>query len=98
MRVVIRSRIGNTTLALLGLLYVVSASATLIYYIVTNWGANHITDLILQAALVAAAIGGVFFVLIGFANLGWGRLTAGQQRAPELPPQMNKQGHSPIPS
>ena len=69
MRVVIRSRIGNTTLALLGLLYVVSASATLTYYIVTNWGANHMTDFVLQAALVAAAIGGVFFVLIAAENL-----------------------------
>ena len=69
MRVVIRSRIGNAVLALLGVLYVVSATVTFIYYVVTNWGANGLTDYVLQTALIAAASGGVFFVLIAADNL-----------------------------
>lgn len=69
MRVIIRSRLGNRVLAFLGVVYFVSAFATLVYYVVTNWGANHLPDLVLQAALLSAAIAGVFFVLIAIDNL-----------------------------
>jgi hypothetical protein len=69
LRVVIRSRIGNTVLAILGVVYFLSATATFVYYIVTNWGANGLTDYALQAALIAAAVGGVFFVRVAADNL-----------------------------
>jgi hypothetical protein len=68
-RVIVRSRFGNRVLAFLGAVYFVSAFATLVYYVVTNWGANRLTDLVLQAALLGAAIAGVFFVLIAIDNL-----------------------------
>lgn len=69
LRVVIRSRIGNVVLAILGVVYFVSATATFVYYVVTNWGANGLTDYALQVGLIAAAIGGVFFVRIAAGNL-----------------------------
>ena len=69
LRVVIRSRVGNAVLAILGVVYFVSATATFLYYVVTNWGANGLTDYVLQAALIAAAAGGVFFALIALQNL-----------------------------
>jgi hypothetical protein len=69
LRVVIRSRIGNTVLAILGVIYFLSAIATFVYYVATNWGANDLTDYVLQAALIAAAVGGVFFVRIAGHNL-----------------------------
>lgn len=66
---IIRSRFGNRVLGFLGVVYFVSAFVTLLYYVVTNWGANRLTDLVLQAALVGAAAAGVFFVLIAADNL-----------------------------
>ena len=69
MQVIIRSRLGNRVLAFLGVVYIVSAFATLVYYLVTNWGANHLTDLVLQGALLGVAMAGVFFVLIAIDNL-----------------------------
>jgi Na+/melibiose symporter-like transporter len=69
LRLVIRSRVGNTVLAILGVIYFVSATATFVYYVATNWGANGLTDYALQAALIAAAIGGVFFVRVAADNL-----------------------------
>jgi hypothetical protein len=68
-QVVVRSRIGSLVLAVLGLVYFVSAVATLGYYIFENWGANGLTDYALQAALLAAATGGVLFFRIGSDNL-----------------------------
>jgi Na+/melibiose symporter-like transporter len=69
MHVAIRSRVGNIVLGLLGALYTVSASATLVYYIVSNWGANGLLDYLLQLALLAAAIGGVLFMAVAADNL-----------------------------
>jgi len=68
-RIIIRSWFGNVVLAFLGVVYFVSASATLLYYLLTNWGANGLTDLILQAGLLAAALAGALFVLIAVGNL-----------------------------
>ena len=70
MRIIIRSRFGNVVLGFLGVLYFVSAGGTLVYYAATNWGANGLTDLILQAGLLAAVVVGVLFVLIAADNLG----------------------------
>ena len=79
MRVVIRSRVGNAILAAVGVVYFFSAIATLGYYLVTNWGANGLTDYVLQLALFCAAIGGVFFVLIAADNLKWRRSVSAQR-------------------
>jgi Na+/melibiose symporter-like transporter len=89
-RVVIRSRIGNGVLAFLGVVYFFSATATLVYYIVSNWGANGIVDYVLQFALFCAAIGGVLFFMIGYGNLKSKKTTAPQSRAPL--------GSDPVPS
>jgi len=69
LRLVIHSRAGNGVLAVLGVIYFVSATATLAYYLVTNWGANGLIDYALQLALAAAAIGGIFFVATALGNL-----------------------------
>lgn len=82
MRLVIRSRVGNAVLAVLGAIYFVSASVTLVFYVVQNWGANGLTDYVLQGALVAAAIGGVFFFRIGTGNLKPARKADGRSTAP----------------
>jgi len=81
MRVVIRSRIGNGVLAFLGVVYFVAGTATLVYYIVSNWGANGLTDYVLQFALLCAAAGGVLFFMIGFGNLRSAKTTAGRSNA-----------------
>ena len=83
MRVIIRSRVGNGILAFLGIVYFVSATATLVYYIVSNWGANGLTDYVLQFALLCAAVGGVLFFAIGYGNLkSKATTTAAQSSAP----------------
>jgi hypothetical protein len=46
-----------------------SGSALLLYYFVSNWGANGLVDYVLQFALVIAVTTGVFFVRIGRKNL-----------------------------
>jgi len=69
MHLAIRSRVGNGVLGLLGAVYAVSASATLIYYVVSNWGANGLLDYLLQLALLAAAIGGVLFMAVAAENV-----------------------------
>lgn len=69
-RVPIRSRVGNAVLGVLGAIYFLSASGTLIFYIVTNWGANGLLDRALQLALAVSAVAGVFFIMIAADNLG----------------------------
>jgi hypothetical protein len=69
-RIPIRSRFGSAVVGVLGVLYLVSATATLLYYLVTNWGANGLTDLILQLGLAGAAAAGFFFVMVAADNLG----------------------------
>lgn len=82
LRVMIRSRIGNGVLAVLGVVYFVSAAATLMYYIVSNWGANGMIDYVLQFALVCAAVGGVLFFMIGAGNLRTARPAGARSTAP----------------
>jgi len=67
-QVAIRSRLGRSVLTALGILYFVAAFTILVYYVISNWGANRLTDYVLQLALIASALGGVFFVLIGTRN------------------------------
>jgi hypothetical protein len=68
-RVVVRSRLGRGVLTVLGILYFASAATVLIYYVATNWGANGLTDYVLQLGLVSAALGGVVLFLIGTEGL-----------------------------
>jgi len=82
LRVMIRSRIGNAVLAVLGVVYFLTATATLIYYIVSNWGANGMIDYVLQFALVCAAVGGVLFFMIGAGNLRAAKPADGRSTAP----------------
>lgn len=80
LRVSIRSRIGNVVLGVLGLVYFLAASVTLAYYVISNWGANSLVDLILQGALFVAAVVSLFFIFIAVDNL---RREAGSaQRSP----------------
>ena len=69
MRVPIRSRLGNALLGFLGIIYVLSASITLIYYVASTWGAMGLTDYALQLALIASVVGGGFFIAIAKQNL-----------------------------
>ena len=68
LRVPIRSRLGNGVLGFLGIVYFVSATALLIDYIATTWGATTLTDDALQIGLVVTAIGGLLFILIAVQN------------------------------
>ncbi|MDQ6801325.1 MAG: hypothetical protein M3041_10850 [Acidobacteriota bacterium] len=77
LRVPIRSRFGNGVLGFLGITYFVAAIVTLIYYVVTSWGAMGLTDYVLQLGLIVSAIGGLFFIAIAMQN----RLTAAKSRS-----------------
>ena len=66
--VVIRSRIGNAVLLVAGLIYSISGMTLLIYYVVSNWGANGLADYLLQLALALAVVGGAIFFRIGRRN------------------------------
>ena len=69
LRVPIRSRLGNGILGFLGVVYFVAAAPTLVYYIVTTWGAMSLTDDVLQVGLFGCAVGGLFFIAIARQNL-----------------------------
>jgi len=82
MRLGIQSRAGNVVLLVLGAIYLVAACTTLAYYIISNWGANSLTDYVLQAALLAAAVGGAFFIAVAAVNLKlWSRGAAATSRS-----------------
>ena len=81
LRVPIRSRLGNGVLGFVGAVYFISATATLIYYIATSWGAMSLTDYVLQAGLIASAIGGLLFILIAKQNLMPSRAAGKSQSA-----------------
>lgn len=69
LRVPIRSRSGALVLGFLGVVYLVSSVAILIYYLVTSWGAMTLMDNVMQMGLIASGIGGFFFILIAQQNL-----------------------------
>lgn len=68
-RVLVRSRSGNFVLAFVGAVYAFSALAVLAWFVMDVWHTTETTDLILQAALFAAAACGVWFVAIALDNL-----------------------------
>ncbi len=71
LRIPIRSRFGNVVLGVLGALYLVSATVTLVYYLVTTWGAAGLLDRLLQFSLLGSALAGVFFMVVALDNLGF---------------------------
>ncbi len=81
----IRSRFANAILGVLGVVYFLSASATLIYYVVSNWGANSLIDRALQGALLGAAIAGLLFVAVAAGNLGFTRRPPSPTKSPTSP-------------
>ena len=66
----IRSRSGNVALAVIGAVYLIIAVATLLFYVVTSWGASALTDRLLQLMLAGSALAGAFFLATGAGNLG----------------------------
>lgn len=69
-RVSVRSRTGNLVLAVVGAVYTVASLAVLVWFIVDVWQAAGIVDRVLQLALVAAGLCGIWFLRTGLANLG----------------------------
>jgi NADH:ubiquinone oxidoreductase subunit 6 (subunit J) len=69
-RIEIHSRWGNVALAVVGVVYLVGAVATLLYYLVTSWDASALTDRVLQLTLAASALAGAFLLLTAADNLG----------------------------
>lgn len=70
MRIEVRSRAGNAVLGVLGAFYVISGVALFAYDLVQTWGAAGIIDRIVQAALLASAVAGLFFIVTALQNLG----------------------------
>lgn len=78
MRVLVRSRSGNFILAIVGVIYALSAVAVFGWFAVDVWGSGATIDLLLQIALLAGAACGVWFLSIARQNL---RLRANQRAA-----------------
>lgn len=69
LRVTIRSRIGNTTLVILGVLYAFSAMALLVWHGRQTWGATGTIDRGVQFLLVLTVLAGCWFVYTATCNL-----------------------------
>ncbi len=70
MRIAVRSRIGNSVLGVLGVLYVCAAIGLLAYHVVQTWGAAGLIDRAVQVVLLGSAAVGVLFILTAVQNLG----------------------------
>ena len=70
--IAIRSRSGNVALGVIGAIYFICGIGTLLFYVVTSWGASALIDHILQLMLVGSALAGVFFLTTAAGNLGVG--------------------------
>lgn len=68
-RVLVRSRNGNFILAVVGAIYALSAIAVLGWFIVDAWTSAAMLDHVLQIALAASAVCGLWFFSIGRNNL-----------------------------
>ena len=68
-RVLVRSRNGNFILAFVGAVYALSAAAVLVWFMVDVWQVAELIDFLLQVALIASAVCGVWFVSIALDNL-----------------------------
>ena len=65
----IRSRSGNVALGVLGVIYFLSAIGTLLFYVISSWGAAALIDHVLQLALIGSALAGAVFLVIAADNL-----------------------------
>ncbi|HET7437733.1 MAG TPA: hypothetical protein VFN10_23710 [Thermoanaerobaculia bacterium] len=79
MALLLRSRIGNVILAVVGAIYAVCALVMLCYFVAGTWQAASMTDRLLQAALVFSLICGIWFIDLATRNLG---LRSTRDRAP----------------
>jgi hypothetical protein len=70
MRLPVHSRSGNWLLAVLGSVYTLGAIAVLTRFVIDVWSANSLADGMLQFAVVAAGMCGVWFVASALENLG----------------------------
>ena len=77
-RLPVRSRSGNVMLAVLGGIYALSAVAVLARFLADGWSALATIDLVLQLAVLFAAVCGIWFIANALANLG---LRQAQQRS-----------------
>lgn len=68
-RVLVRSRNGNFILAVVGAVYALSAVAVLGWFIIDAWASAATLDRVLQIALAASALCGLWFFSIGRSNL-----------------------------
>lgn len=69
-RLEIHSKKGSMALGLAGVVDVLLASATLLIYVATSWGAIGTVDLLLQLMLVGSAAAGLVLSVIALHNLG----------------------------
>lgn len=76
MRMVLRSRGACRLLAVIGVVYALSALGVLAWFVADLWAASPtLVDRVLQFALLVCAACGVWFVVIGLDNL------AGKERS-----------------
>ncbi len=68
----IRSRSGNVALGVIGAVYFICGIGTLLFYLVTSWGAAAMVDHLLQLTLAGSALAGAFFLATAAGNLGVG--------------------------
>ena len=71
-RIQFRSRSGNVALAVIGAIYFICGIGTLLFYLVTSWGASAMIDRLLQLTLAGSALAGAFFLTTAAGNLGVG--------------------------
>jgi membrane protein implicated in regulation of membrane protease activity len=65
----IQSRSGNVALGVVGVIYLLGAIGTLLWYVMASWGAAGLLDRLLQLALVGSAVAGAAFLVIAADNL-----------------------------
>lgn len=70
-RLLVRSRRWNMFLAVLGSIYAVSTVVLLVWFVVDVWGAEAITDRLLQFVLLLSALCSIGMVAVALSNLGW---------------------------
>jgi hypothetical protein len=70
MRLPVRSRSGNIVLAVVGSIYAVSALSILVWFLLEVGSAARLSDRVLQLALAAAAVCGIWIAAHALENLG----------------------------
>jgi ABC-type uncharacterized transport system permease subunit len=70
LRVLVRSRIGNIVLGVIGVAYAIASLALLVLLVIDVWESATFSDLLVQTALITAAACGIWFALNARENLG----------------------------